>query len=302
MDVDPPDAGFRRWFLDPTTSGRTITYGNRVQAFITSPDYWNDLGTAIQGCADETRHFVYLLGWSMSDFGHMEIVTSPKTVLLGDLLADVANHGRAAVRAMLWKNLREVFPKVEPDNRAACTHINMLKNGGAYLDARVLKFGSHHQKGAVVNNADGLVAYMGGIDLDPSRANWNDVQIRLIGPAADEVMALFYSRWTDAQPFSEPVHRWDLVGTPTVSPGDYRDPDTLTVQIVRTFGNGRKHGGLHVPPTLHHAPPPYYRFAPDGEHTVYDLLKNAITQTKETIYMQDQYLFDSMDATAGPRV
>ena len=80
----------------------------------------------------------------------------------------------------------------------------------AILDGRVRPGGSHHAKLSVVRRAGGLVAWVGGIDVHVNRLvtqahtevgtgqeQYHDVQCRVEGPAAREVLRTFISRWND---------------------------------------------------------------------------------------------------------
>jgi phosphatidylserine/phosphatidylglycerophosphate/cardiolipin synthase-like enzyme len=67
-----------------------------------------------------------------------------------------------------------------------------------------------------------------------------------------------------------------------------------TIQIARTYGNGRSHSGVSGG----------YRFAPNGEQTARRMILHAIDQARRFIYLEDQYLV-SMDVrrlVALPRI
>ena len=80
----------------------------------------------------------------------------------------------------------------------------------AILDGRHRPGASHHAKMLVIRNADGLVAWVAGIDVNTNRVNttahfdyepgampYHDVQVRIEGPAARDVLRTFLSRWND---------------------------------------------------------------------------------------------------------
>jgi phosphatidylserine/phosphatidylglycerophosphate/cardiolipin synthase-like enzyme len=97
-------------------------------------------------------------------------------------------------------------------NTATIKTINYLRGSNAgILDKRHALFGSHHQKFTVMLTDDGLVAYVGSSDYNADRlyaegdgsspsppakgAPLNDVNVRLTGPAAADVLKTFVDRW-----------------------------------------------------------------------------------------------------------
>lgn len=97
-------------------------------------------------------------------------------------------------------------------NTATVKEINALSSANfGILDKRHALFGSHHQKFTVMLTDEGLVAYVGSSDYNADRlygagdrdspsapgkgAPLNDVNIRLTGPAAQDVLKIFTDRW-----------------------------------------------------------------------------------------------------------
>lgn len=141
------------------------------------------------------------------------------------------------------------------------------------------RFGGYHQKIAVVRNDAGLIAYCGGIDLNPNRLDnrdhgiphpYHDVHARIDGPAAADLATTFVERWQTAG-------RSTLaIGSPGTMPVVPPAGDDV-VQIGRTyFGPGAGRSGLP--------------FALSGERTILDTQLAAIARARRYIYIEDQYL------------
>lgn len=205
----------------------------------------------------------------------------------------------------------------------------------AILDGRHRPGASHHAKMAVVRNADGLVAWVGGIDINTNRINtqehhdyepgampYHDVQCKVEGPAARDVLRTFISRWNDhpalgfdpdrptwtPQPddfngktgdlictslgFTEGTHQLNLTDT------DDRGGGTNLVQIGRTFGNCRDLEGAEISNGGQFFDDNGYAFAPDGDFTIESAILGAIKRAKRFIYIEDQFLANMKIATA----
>lgn len=192
---------------------------------------------------------------------------------------------------LYWHN--PWFPS--KDNAPAVAMINALPTGAAIHDERVLPVrplgiplvdgkpvGSHHQKVLLVYGTAGLVAFQGGIDLDPNRLSHgqgpglHDVHTRVMGPAAHWLYRIFVERWLD----HPEAARHPPVNTALAPPPRHAQGD-MFVHVARTYGNG----------TLRNLVPPY-AFAPQGEQTAKELLLHAIQTATRFIYVEDQYLVD----------
>ncbi len=143
-------------------------------------------------------------------------------------------------------------------NRPATDFINGLANGNGAAFQR-----HNHQKILVVSNRDGLVAFCGGVDIDSDRANWHDVHCRIRGPAAQKLHDIFVLRW---QANKQPQK--------LLPPPQSQTAGDKQVQVVRTF-------------------PKQSPESSGGEHTIYDLIANAIAVSKRFIYVEDQYLVEN---------
>lgn len=85
-----------------------------------------------------------------------------------------------------------------------------LHRGWCILDDKTRGVGAHHQKATVIRNRYGDLAFVGGIDLFPSRwdtsehrsgeprkqgSGWHDVHTMVEGPAVADVALNFFQRW-----------------------------------------------------------------------------------------------------------
>jgi phosphatidylserine/phosphatidylglycerophosphate/cardiolipin synthase-like enzyme len=264
-------------------------------------------------------HYIYLLGWWLSD--DFPIDVAPSTTVRA--LFKRASDAGVQVRAMLWD---QAFSR---QNTAEVAHINALAHGGAILDGQTngtvmrVNVGSHHQKVLVVKGSKGLIAFCGGIDLNPDRIRasssrggggasgggsislsgavasssgssgqagepLHDVHCRIVGPSAHDLLTTFIRRW-DAHPGHVAIDRskGSLLGRsepiPRVIPSTGRGSGTsgnCAVRITRTFNP--------VPP-----------IAPGSvkERSIRSTLIAAIKNARQFIYMEDQYLINMEAAT-----
>ena len=235
---------------------------------------------AAQGAplADLDGHCIYIAGWKlapelwMPDFtpeaepvptyGAQANMTSGAFSAVGHLMGILraAISAGVAVRAQLWRQQQE-NPDFKTDNTAAVLFINREeagRRGQAILDAEGRTVGSHHQKAVVVQNADGRLAFVGGVDLalgrwdtpehlpnderarggrNISNEGFHDTHTMIEGPAVDDVEANFRQRW-NAHPDSVLGGRTPVPARP---PAELIDPipdASHFVQINRNMPQG----------------------------------------------------------------
>jgi phosphatidylserine/phosphatidylglycerophosphate/cardiolipin synthase-like enzyme len=155
--------------------------------------------------------------------------------------------------------------------------------------------GSHHQKVLVVKRGEVLVAYCGGIDMNPNRVRvvdadtgqpHHDTHCRIVGPSAHDLLSTFLSRWRH-HPGSTRFGglRGETLPVPAAiaspSPTDAPFGGPLSVMIARTFNPVRA-----APPTV------------VAERAIKPALLAAIANARRFIYCEDQYLLDLDTARA----
>ena len=287
-----------RWFVGGTDSqgqpmGR-VTSNNRVFYLIRGRSTFDAMMRAMR-TASTPGHFIYLLGWWMSDdFPVAGGVTMQQ-------LFTSASQAGVTVRAMLWD--QPTSPSNLRQNTAEVNRINALPNGAAILDNRTLNIGSHHQKILVVNGSEGLYAFCGGVDINPDRIRTvttgtfssggagtplHDVHCQIQGPAAFDLLQIFQQRWNDHPDHVDLDRRKGALSM--LSPPAPLPNGREWVQIGRTFGNGNAHRGIDSE-NLGTRPRGYtFLRGRAGEQTVKRMILHAIRQARRFIYLEDQYL------------
>jgi phosphatidylserine/phosphatidylglycerophosphate/cardiolipin synthase-like enzyme len=312
MDVDD-------WFLtadhrgNPSTridarrgDGTAWTTGNRVEVLIDGDEYFRDLYRTL--CGLGRGDWVHLTAW---EGDADERLRGPGTEV-GRVLAELAERG-VHVRGLLWRSHPRQAHFAEQDNVGFTRAVNRA-GGEIFLDERVRRGGSHHQKLVIVRRArerDHDVAYAGGIDLCHGRHDngrhagdeqaigiaarygprppWHDVQLKLHGPAVGDLEHTFRERWEDPTPLD---HRnpWRRAIRRVVRQARRPDPlpparddpprcGTHAVQVVRTYPAKR----------------PRFPFAAEGERSIARAYLKAFARARSIVYLEDQYLW-SIDA------
>ncbi len=230
---------------------------------------------------------------------------------VGAVLAAAAGRG-VAVRGLLWRSHPDAAKFSEQENLRFADEINRA-GGAVFVDERVRRAGSHHQKLFVVRHAGRAiddVAFVGGIDLshgrhdderhcgDPQaitidhrygpRPAWHDLQVEIRGPAIGDLEYTFRERWQDPTPLTRgpwnrrPARRATQPRRPLPLPPQSADPPGVgphAVQVLRTYPARR----------------PRYPFAPAGERSIARAYLKAFARARSLVYIEDQYLW-SIDA------
>lgn len=284
-----------RWFIPKPNPQSTIpqfTRGNIVEPLIDGQTMMRAVHREITRTKSE-NHYVYITAWGMTANTRMLGASKVGSEVMTVLQAAISR--RVDVRGLLWDGLgRSNTPEqqqIDDDSQAP--------RGQAILDNETLNLGSHHQKTTVVNGQNGLVAFCGGIDLTVGRWDtqahtipssnrdnfpnnpkpWHDVHTKITGPAAGDIETNFRERW-NAHPNRRSNGR-------TLVP---------THSIPKPLANGS-----HIVQTLRTLPPQMrYPFAPSGELGVLNAYLRVISNARDYIYIEDQYLvFDEISIAIG---
>ncbi|MBY0598959.1 phospholipase D family protein [Bacillus bingmayongensis] len=310
IDIGWPNEGMKRkklidnvnkWF----DGAPEPSSGNIVVPYIYGRCAFDDIAEAL-ATATSSDHRIYLIGWHVEPWTRMKNPLSG-TPPVNTLLQDYLKNTKAQVRGLFWNT---PFKGKPGDNKAIADFINSLPNGIALEDARLVPAdlpyrgpNAHHQKLVVISGNSGLVAFLGGMDLNNTRVDvggmspLHDVHIRLNGPSAAEALSVFRDRWLD-HPSTPALDEIKFKMTPNAVRKDFsrvaalqsRDMDTCTVQggkvkprrmlvsVGRTFPNLTKF-----------KPGDSYKFK-NPDQSAWQLVKNGITNAREYIYIEDQYL------------
>ncbi len=281
-------------------------------AYIHGSCAFADMAEALDS-ANAPEHRIYILGWS-TDKGTQLYPGS------GNTLEDFLNRTRAQVRGMFYDGQITLTPLIKTsasgvENKWISDTINQLPNGASVIDSKLPGLGIHHQKLLVVQGRFGIVAFIGGMDISPTRINinpqmgepWHDTQLRIAGPAALECRKVFEDRWLDHSATATLDQKLGatatatkdarrLVGFPvpatldldelpsvTIPRGSKRQTKKLIVSVGRTFANVRQFGGSGG-----------YSFAPNGDYSAWTLIEQGIKRATRWIYVEDQYLVSRM--------
>jgi phosphatidylserine/phosphatidylglycerophosphate/cardiolipin synthase-like enzyme len=244
-----------------------------------------------------------------------ELLTVPGTEVAA-VLRGVARRG-VSVRGLVWRSHPDQARFSEQENLRFADDINAA-GGEVFVDERVRRAGSHHQKLFVIRHRgdpDKDVAFVGGIDLAHGRRDgpnhdgdpqaiamdrrygptpaWHDLQMEVRGPAVGDLEHTFRERWDDPLalargPWSRRLARSaGEPSRPTPLAPQAPDPPPVgshAVQVLRTYPAKR----------------PAYRFAPRGERSIAKAYLKSFARARSLIYVEDQYLWcvDAADALA----
>lgn len=295
-DPQLPENGYERWMLPgetgngPAVMGQ-IRAGSKVVRLIDGPATFRAMIDAME-TARNNQHYIYLLGWWLT---HDFRMRGLRGTTMADYLKAASDRG-VEVRSMLSDHLRST-------NGPAVAWINTLANGAAIHDSRHLNFGSHHQKILIVGGEDGLIAFVGGVDVNPDRlfmrgvgpnergdtsgAPLNDVHAEVRGPSAWDLLKIFIERWSDHPGVPAlPAPKRGLRGAATAMPGAIAG-STLRTQVGRTYGNSTTQNGVR----------PVYAFAPRGSQQCARMIIKGINSADKFIYIEDQYFVDTTSLT-----
>jgi phosphatidylserine/phosphatidylglycerophosphate/cardiolipin synthase-like enzyme len=216
---------------------------------------------------------------------------------------DVLDRAQARgldVRVIFWRHPE--LAKFQPGTHFAGTEEDrefLARRGSRFLARWDRAHGRYcqHQKSWLVDaGRPGEVAFVGGINLNPSSVvapghspredgrNTHDVYVEVRGPSASDVHHNFVQRWNEASDREHADGLWpdarsqDPLPFPTaVSP----IAGPVPVQIQRTVRKGRYFDGQPTPAGAGFA-------IGDGEYSILDQYLRALENARESIYIEDQ--------------
>jgi phosphatidylserine/phosphatidylglycerophosphate/cardiolipin synthase-like enzyme len=330
--ADDIDRLLKKW---APALGRNPSAGNLVHPFYHGAEALAAMNLAIQ-TAQNRSHFIYLLGWFL-DYDKLQLDIHDPDSTVPKLFLKKASEG-VQIRLMLWalaggkpdveliRQTSGLAAAIDPQlglldpllakydrrvgNNAIKERIESLPNQRSAVILDVLTasiVGSHHQKMLVVKGTSGLVAFVGGVDINPDRTQvlkpnvgqpLHDVHCAVLGPAAKDLLDIFVKRWT-----SHPEHvaidkkRGSLIGLHEPRPA--KPAGSAYVRTVSTFNKVEVATfDSDVAPTATRVPldglPDDLRIRRSGccqvDRTVRDSLRAAIGAAKEFIYFECQYM------------
>lgn len=298
------------------------TSGNSAEPLVTGEKMFGQL---LEDVLDtESGDFIYYTAWAIQPNMTLDprgtIAPGINTTMTA--LWTEAIKRRVVTLTLVWRNVlnTEITRQWWDQMRAAAEAIGAGEDQArAIVDGRTKVGGSHHQKSLIIKRKGEAVAYLGGIDVthdrwdtpehccaipvrerslecietckaretEPNnfRPGWEDVSVRLRGPAVLDVGANFISRWNDDEdPSSIPPYIEKAVKRKALpmDPSDTADSGvgTQAVQVLRTFACS------YQPVCTKGC---YSENAPDGDTTYLAALVKAIEKARNYLYLEDQY-------------
>jgi len=296
----------------------TWSTGNEATPLLEGKKMMEAVHDDLARAGDHEGDYVYFCAWCVQeDIMLMPQADEPQATTVKAMFTNAIAKGATSL-SLIWRN---IVPPGEGDIsnfervtsfKASIAAANDAVGGNsrAIIDGRTpLPTGSHHQKTLVIKRDGEAVAYVGGIDLTRDRwdtsehpcamsppgddcatremepnqttKGWEDVHLRLRGPAVRDIAANFVNRWNDdetpsnVKPFEPVPPKIEHVDDDEVD----GDAGTASVQVVRTYS-------CSSPVCVHAC---YQNNAPRGETSHLDALIKAIGQAQNYIYLEDQY-------------
>ncbi|HAA33611.1 MAG TPA: hypothetical protein DCE56_45145 [Cyanobacteria bacterium UBA8553] len=268
-----------------------FTSGNQVDPLIDGQRAFRAMHDAFTTAAPE-QGYIYITGWDIVPAIHLLGRTGGAAVQLDTVLGTARSSGVDVRILLFYVNALRRYPIITWESFLWARIFTDNKTRG--------RTGSHHQKTAAVRTREGLVSFVGGIDLTTDRWDtsahchpdpdadyqgtgqpWHDVHARVRGPAAADIETNFRHRWNDRHP--NPVDQVPVHPTPAPLANG-----THIVQTLRTFPNNASRLGTAWP----------YNFAPNGEFGLRRGYLNAIGNARDYIYIEDQYIVGDDISTA----
>jgi len=266
-----------------------FTFGNQVDPLIDGRAAFRAMHDAFTATAGEE---IYITGWDMVPDIHLLERRRGPASQLQRVLGGARGRG-VDVRILLWYGNAIRVPGRPHRGGLGADVWESFPWARIFTDNKTRGPGSHHQKTAAVRAREGLVSFVGGIDLTADRWDtsahrfpdpdadyevtggqpWHDVHARVRGPAAADIETNFRQRWNDRH--ANPADQVPVHPRPAPLPNGPH-----IVQTLRTFPRHATRGGFAWP----------YNFTPTGEFGLRQAYLRAIGNARDYIYIEDQYM------------
>lgn len=266
------------------------TLGNIVEPLIDGEDYFKDLYYEMQKLNSKfSSHYFHILGWWIDPLTTY-LIREDKKSNLRNCLKELKKTKPPKIRAIIYDH--PLWDLLHLDGGFFDWTLIMKSLGASYVRDkeklpgvdlnRVLRSeGDHHMKIISIENIDGKIAYCGGIDFEKTRMTnpyhikenagfdkkpikFHDIMLKVKGNAAFNLERIFRNRWMD-HPKAEP-----------------KDFDKLIIPEDKI-------NGIAVQ-TACTIPKLGYKFALNGDNTLFRTYEKAIKNAKNYIYIEDQFL------------
>jgi len=218
-----------------------------VSLKICAEEYYKAVHNEINKTKSGKDHFIHITGWGFSEDFRLPD-QEPANMMLKDILKERAQSGIEVKFMAMYSNdmymndldrrkyffgfCKYPFSDVWAGNQKLVTALRSANssNLNAILNDDVSKFGSHHVKAVIIRHDDGIVAFVGGIDMLTSRQDstehpkvtvdgnalkpntnihqgWHDAAVMLRGLAAYQVWEDFYLRWNSCVRYANEMHQ-----------------------------------------------------------------------------------------------
>lgn len=295
---------------DPNTYSFAASAGNDVFVFDDNKLFFASILKDLSSATDSTD-FIYFAGWWTDidlPLGDPQAQPTPPT--LKETLSTLATGDPGPqVCCMVWDSwsqkidwnylwtgrfLTSISVLLSPSIfgstpgkviNAKCTKFvtGLSARSKGILDDATRSFGCHHQKIVVIRNKGGLVAYVGSSDFNRDRlfatgkgAPLNDVNIRIVGQGAADILKTFIDRWI----VHEEGKSLKLIGADYSPPAGGQGAG-VKIQVTHTYGKGY--------PQLKNSA------NADGISTAKAAQLQLLRAAETYIYYEDQYMIGNDD-------
>lgn len=266
----------------PATSGNEVEYYLNADAFAA-------MAEAFCTCT-QAGHSVTIVAWQFIEETRIPNVSRAgryRGMTFGDAIRDLAGRG-VVVRLLLWARWIHLA-----DYLTNAPSWLVTSNLYVVFDRQETLLGSHHQKIMVVEGSQGLIAFYGGVDVNPDRYNdAHDVHARVRGPAAAQLHRLAKDRWNASRFFST---HGSLLANPAGAAARFAIENTLLMGLPDALARGAEIHDPPAPPRTGHSRLLVTQTVGNPElSTTYTsdirpMLLSAIRNARRFIYVEDQY-------------